>query len=140
MPEAWKTELGLDWAQVWHTWRHTLGNLTCTAFNSEIGNCSFPGKRDAERGFRSSPLRLNADLRETERWDEPAIRARGARLADLAVDIWRRPVLTDGVLALSNDTSHYGMDGGDFGKRHRRGAGLAAPVPGHVSLSNVPGK
>ena len=77
----------------------TLGNLTCTAFNSEMGNCSFSEKRDAERGFRDSPLRLNADLRETERWDGDAIRARAARLADLAVDIWRRPVLTDRVLA-----------------------------------------
>ena len=50
-------------------------------------------------GRHDSPLRLNADLRETERWDETAIRARGARLADLAVEIWRRPVLTDRVLA-----------------------------------------
>ena len=24
LPEAWKAELGPDWAQVWHTWRHTL--------------------------------------------------------------------------------------------------------------------
>ena len=22
MPEAWKAELGPDWAQVWHTWHH----------------------------------------------------------------------------------------------------------------------
>ena len=83
----------------WHTWRHTLGNLTCTAFNSEMGNCSFREKRDAKRGFRNSPLRLNEDLRQAERWDEPAIRARAARLADLAVEIWRRPVLTGRVLA-----------------------------------------
>ena len=64
-----------------------------------MGNCSFREKRDAERGFRNSPLRLNEDLRQAERWDEPAIRARAARLADLAVDIWRRPILTDRVLA-----------------------------------------
>ena len=63
-----------------------------------MGNRSFREKRGAEQGFRNSPLRLNADLRQTERWDETAIRARGARLADLAVDIWRRPVLTDRVL------------------------------------------
>ena len=99
LPEAWKAELGPDWAQVWHTWRHTLGNLTCTAFNSEMGNRSFREKRDAEQGFRNSPLLLNADLRETERWDGDAIRDCGARLADLAVEIWRRPVLTDRVLA-----------------------------------------
>ena len=22
LPEAWKVELGPDWAQVWHNWRH----------------------------------------------------------------------------------------------------------------------
>ena len=60
---------------------------------------SFREKRDAKRGFRNSPLRLNEDLRQAERWDEPAIRARAARLADLAVEIWRRPVLTGRVLA-----------------------------------------
>ena len=88
----------------------TLGNLTCTAFNSEMGNCSFREKRDAERGFRNSPLRLNEDLRQAERWDEPAIRARAARLADLAVEIWRRPVLTDRVLA-SYETPRTGAGG-----------------------------
>ena len=24
VPEAWKAELGPDWAQVWHIWRHTV--------------------------------------------------------------------------------------------------------------------
>ena len=99
LPEAWKEELGPDWAQVWHTWRHTLGNLTCTAYNSEMGNTSFREKRDAGRGFRDSPLRLNADLRQVERWDRDAIHTRAARLADRAVEIWRRPVLSDRLLA-----------------------------------------
>ena len=99
LPEEWRTELGPDWAQVWQTWRHTLGNLTWTAFNSEMGNRAFREKRDAERGFGNSPLRLNAELRQAEHWDGDAIRARAARLADQAVGIWQRPVLPDGVLA-----------------------------------------
>ena len=114
LPEAWKAELGPDWAQVWHAWRHTLGNLTCTAYNSEMGNSSFREKRDAERGFRDSPLRLNADLRQTERWDGDAIRARGARLAGVAVEIWRRPVLPDRILASykapDTDSSSYTIE------------------------------
>ena len=61
-------------------------------------------------GFQEQPLRLNAGLRETERWDETAIRARAARLADLAVEIWRRPVLTDRVLA-SYETPRAGTGG-----------------------------
>ena len=53
----------------------TLGNLTLTAFNPEMGNKPFRDKRDAEKGYRDSPLRLNADLRQTDRWDGDAIRA-----------------------------------------------------------------
>ena len=67
---------------------------------SKLGNHS-PERESylLRSGRRNSPLRLNEDLRQAERWDEPAIRARAARLADLAVEIWRRPVLTDRVLA-----------------------------------------
>ena len=82
LPDTWKAELGPDWAQTWQSLRHTLGNLTLTAFNTEMGNRPFRDKRDAEKGYRDSPLRLNADLRQAERWDGDAIRARGARLAD----------------------------------------------------------
>ena len=98
LPEAWKEELGPDWAQVWQSLRHTLGNLTLTAFNPEMGNRTFSEKRDAAKGYRDSPLRLNQDLRTAERWDGDAIRARGARLAGEAVGIWARPVLSDRVL------------------------------------------
>ena len=76
----------------------TLGNLTLTAFNPEMGNRPFRDKRDAEKGYRDSPLRLNADLRQADRWDGDTIRARGARLADDAVEIWKRPVLPNRVL------------------------------------------
>ena len=85
LPDTWKAELGSDWAQTWQSLRHTLGNLTLTAFNPEMGNKPFRDKRDAEKGYRDSPLRLNADLRQADRWDGDTIRARGARLADRAV-------------------------------------------------------
>ena len=69
LPDTWRAELGPDWAQTWQSLRHTLGNLTLTAFNPEMGNRSFRDKRDAEKGYRDSPLRLNAELRQAERWD-----------------------------------------------------------------------
>ena len=98
LPDMWKAELGPDWAQTWQSLRHTLGNLTLTAYNPEMGNRPFRDKRDAEKGYRDSPLQLNADLRQADRWDGDNIRARGARLADEAVGIWKRPVLPDRVL------------------------------------------
>ena len=93
LPQVWKDELGPEWQRVWQTWLHTLGNLTWTAFNSEMSNKPFAEKRDASRGFRESPLRLNEDLRHAARWDETAIRARGERLAGEAIGIWQRPAL-----------------------------------------------
>ena len=50
------------------------------------------------RGIATARCGLNAELRQAERWDGDAIRARGARLADEAVGIWKRPVLPDHVL------------------------------------------
>ena len=58
LPDMWKAELGPDWAQTWQSLRHTLGNLTLTAYNPEMGNRPFRDKRDAEKGYRDSPLRL----------------------------------------------------------------------------------
>lgn len=33
---------------------HTIGNLTITGYNSEMGNKDFIYKRDSEKGFKNS--------------------------------------------------------------------------------------
>ncbi|MES9883334.1 MAG: DUF262 domain-containing protein, partial [Sedimenticola sp.] len=35
VPVVWREELGEAWETVWETYRHTLGNLTLTGYNSE---------------------------------------------------------------------------------------------------------
>ena len=99
LPAAWKAELGPEWERVQQTWLHTLGNLTLTGYNSEYGDRPFAQKRDMEKGFKASPLQLNAGLGQLDRWDEDAIRARAGRLADVATDVWAAPQLEAGVLA-----------------------------------------
>ncbi|MCG2907162.1 HNH endonuclease family protein, partial [Escherichia coli] len=47
-----------------------------------------------------SPLYLNIGLGQCEKWDEAAIRARADRLADLAVQVWQAPALSEEVLAV----------------------------------------
>jgi len=98
MPETWRDELGPEWKQIHEKWLHTLGNLTLTGYNSEYRDHPFARKRNMENGFASSPLRLNKGLGQTPSWDEGAIVARGARLADEAVAIWQAPSLADDVL------------------------------------------
>ena len=113
---AWQTELGADWQKVRDVWVHTLGNLTLSASNSVIGDKPFAMKRDMPGGYGESPLRLNEGLRDIPCWNEAAIRERGRRLADRALDVWPLPCLADEVLARYRKRA--GRDGGPGWARH----------------------
>jgi uncharacterized protein with ParB-like and HNH nuclease domain/predicted transport protein len=96
---AWKSALGPEWERVHQTWLHTLGNLTLTGYNSEYSDKPFLEKRDMPGGFRESPLRVNADLGRLDLWDENTIKARAAKLAMMAPDVWPAPQLAAEILA-----------------------------------------
>jgi uncharacterized protein with ParB-like and HNH nuclease domain/predicted transport protein len=98
VPAAWREALGDDWLNVWETYRHTLGNLTLTGYNSEYSNRTFTEKRDMEGGFADSPLRLNKMLRTATTWNKVAIEARADQLASEAVAVWKAPTLDGSVL------------------------------------------
>ena len=99
LPNGWKTALGDDWERVHQSYLHTLGNLTLTAYNPELGDRSFKEKRDMEGGFKHSPLKVNVGLGELETWNEDSIKSRAAILAEEVVKIWRMPILPNEVLA-----------------------------------------
>ncbi|MEM9221383.1 MAG: DUF262 and DUF1524 domain-containing protein [Pseudomonadota bacterium] len=94
----WRAALGPDWERVHETYLHTLGNLTLTGYNSEYSDRSFAAKRDMPGGFRESPLRLNAGLRQVDVWDEEAIRNRAKTLARTAVGVWAAPQIDAEIL------------------------------------------
>lgn len=95
----WRRALGENWRSIQRAYLHTLGNITLTGYNPELSDRPFAVKQSMEGGFRHSPLRLNAGLGELADWNEAEIRARGQRLADLAVQVWPRPVLDADTLA-----------------------------------------
>jgi predicted transport protein len=95
----WKAALGPQWERVHQTWLHTLGNLTLTGYNSEYSDRPFLEKRGMPGGFRESPLKVNAGLGQLDRWDEDAIKARGEKLAAMAPEVWRAPLLPAEILA-----------------------------------------
>jgi uncharacterized protein with ParB-like and HNH nuclease domain/predicted transport protein len=95
----WRTALGSEWERVQKTWLHTLGNLTLTGYNAEYGDRSFAEKRDMEKGFKASPLKVNEGLGHLDRWDEETIKARAGKLADQAVAVWAAPKLEPSALA-----------------------------------------
>ncbi|GAA9942695.1 DUF262 and DUF1524 domain-containing protein [Helicobacter pylori] len=93
LTEEWKRDLGENFQEIHDKYLHTIGNLTLTGYNSEYSNKSFQEKRDMEKGFKDSPLRLNQGLRDLESFGEEEIKKRANDLADLALKIWTYPKL-----------------------------------------------
>jgi uncharacterized protein with ParB-like and HNH nuclease domain/predicted transport protein len=96
LSSGWRQALGPDWKQIQEEWLHRLGNLTLTGYNPELSDRSFLEKRDHQQGgFCTSPLRLNQGLGQLEEWDANAIRTRGERLAQRALEVWAGPQLSE---------------------------------------------
>ncbi len=91
--QQWEKDLGENFKEIHNKYLHTIGNLTLTGYNSEYSNKSFQKKRDMEKGFKDSPLRLNQGLRDLESFGEEEIKKRANDLADLALKIWTYPKL-----------------------------------------------
>lgn len=53
---------------------HTIGNLTLTAYNSEMSDHSFKEKMNMEGGFKESALRLNKYVVSVSEWNEEHIK------------------------------------------------------------------
>ena len=97
--DEWKTALGTDWKEIQKTYLHTIGNLTLTAYNSEMSDRPFMEKMDMAGGFKESALRLNTYVVKQTTWNASTIQERAQILADKAIQIWKYPVLTDAELA-----------------------------------------
>ena len=99
LSEVWIQELGSEWEKIQQEWLHRLGNLTLTGYNAEYSDRPFSEKRDMTGGFKESPLKLNAGLRQLDAWNLTAIQTRGLQLADKALSVWIAPKLDTARLA-----------------------------------------
>ncbi len=93
LTEEWERDLGENFQAIHDKYLHTIGNLTLTGYNQKYSNNSFQEKRDMEKGFKQSPLRLNQSLRDLESFGEEEIKKRANDLADWALKIWTYPKL-----------------------------------------------
>lgn len=100
MPQAaldnpeWKAFLGENPQETFETHIHTLGNLTLTAYNSELSDCGFAEKKKRViGGFDNDFIVISQDLKQTDTWTPAQIEERGARLAALAIKVWPAPAL-----------------------------------------------
>ncbi|MGL2728683.1 GmrSD restriction endonuclease domain-containing protein [Helicobacter pylori] len=93
LTEEWKRDLGENFQAIHDKYLHTIGNLTLTGYNKKYRNNSFQEKRNMEKGFNQSPLRLNQSLKDLEPFGEKKIEKRANDLADWALKIWTYPNL-----------------------------------------------
>lgn len=84
--DDWRREIG-EGDEIHRKYLDTLGNLTLTGVNSELGNMGFSEKKEI---YTQSGVSMNRDLCRYERWSEPEILKRSESLADYAVKIWPR--------------------------------------------------
>lgn len=75
---------------------HNLGNLTLTAYNSELSDGTFQEKKDrAMGGYDVDWINLSSELRDADEWTPDSIEARAARLAKRALDVWPMPQMDE---------------------------------------------
>lgn len=81
---TWVKEVGEDYETVYDVYLHTLGNLTITGHNSELGTKSFAQKKEIIKENSKANI-LNKDVLNAKRWDKEAILNRANSLADLVI-------------------------------------------------------
>ena len=85
----WQKMLGENnWQFVQEKYLHTLGNLTLTAYNSELGDKPFTVKKSEIEKKDSKVVVLYSDVKSCEKWDEESIKARAKRLANIVLKLF----------------------------------------------------
>lgn len=77
----WQNMLGADWAIVKDKYLHTLGNLTLTGYNSELGDKPFLEKKQKLSAAQTKIVALNSDVMSCDVWNEAQIVSRAERLS-----------------------------------------------------------
>lgn len=85
---AWKKYLGDNYAEIYEKYIDTIGNLTLTAYNSELQNKPFDEKKPT---YIESKLFLSSNLQNYDVWNEESIVDRADILSQRALEIWEEP-------------------------------------------------
>lgn len=85
---AWQKMLGDDWEAIRDRYIHTLGNLTLTGYNSELGDRPFDEKQALLEEAVTHVTILYSDVKGRTEWTADAIEARAQRLTDLILKLF----------------------------------------------------
>ena len=99
LSDEWVSSLGNNWKEIQEKYLHTIGNLTLTAYNSEMGDLPFAQKLAKDGGFQESALRLNKYVVQQTSWGEEQIKERATQLGEIAKRAWPYPTIKEAELA-----------------------------------------
>lgn len=86
---AWQKMLGEEvWQSVQEKYLHTLGNLTLTAYNSELGDKPFDVKQQELDEVKTKVVILYSDVKGLTVWNADTIEKRADRLSDAIVKLY----------------------------------------------------
>lgn len=85
---AWQKMLGSDWELVRERYLHTLGNLTLTGYNSELGDLPFAEKLDMLSDKNTHVTVLYSDVKDKTEWNAQTIEARSERLSKTVLKLF----------------------------------------------------
>ncbi len=85
LSEWWQKEIGEEWEETHELLLHTIGNLSLTAYNTELSNDDFPTKR---KTLNESHLELNKYFSDIPSWTRKEIEQRAEELAKKALESW----------------------------------------------------
>lgn len=113
LTEAWKKDLGPNYAAIHETWKNRIANLTLTAYNSKYSNRQFQDKLLIPNGFKDSPLPLNRWIGEQTKWTLEELESRNNIMAAMFLNLWEFPTTTF-VPTINPESQYYLNDDFDF--------------------------
>lgn len=85
---SWQIMLGENWQEDRDKYLHTLGNLTLTAYNSELGDKPFSEKKKLLEDAHSKTITLYEDVKDRDVWNASAIESRAEKLSDTIIKLF----------------------------------------------------
>ncbi len=86
---AWQKMLGEDvWRSVQEKYLHMLGNLTLTAYNSELGDKPFNVKQQELDDVKTKVVVLYSDVKDCTIWNADTMEQRADRLSNVIVKLY----------------------------------------------------
>lgn len=98
---SWQKMLGPDYQTIKEKYLNTLGNLTLTGYNSELGDKPFAEKKEMLSEAHTKVVILYEDVKNKESWNADAMEERAERLSKEIVKLF--PVIEPETLVSFDD-------------------------------------